>query len=383
MEQKRGKTLNRLWGVGAKHALYSVNGAWYAVLKHFPGALFDDHGYILFRTRDDYLQCEHLQIGVDLNVPGGISNIPGYVRHDSLKDKGEKRREELMYRRNRWDAVIEAGGPNGVSPSLLRQLGIYGGDQGIWMDKARTSKLTEGREGVTVSLLHTGLAYADDLYDDGVLYHYPDTRHPSDRDSSEIEATKAAGRLDLPVFVIIYPSPSSSKRDVHFGWVEDWDDGSKMFLITFSSEQPPLPSEEVRDDEPFKLTEKIGTVKQEIKVRPGQRRFRFRVLRRYSAQCAVCGISLLEVLDAAHIRPKESNGSDDPRNGLVLCAVHHRALHAKLFVIEPNTMEIHYKEDGTDADTLRISYPNLAHLHRKPHKEALEWLWRRWKACAY
>jgi len=72
--------LNKLWEVGAKHALYSESGNWYHQLKEFPGALFDANGYIVFMSREDYLGCENLRITKDLNIPSGISSIPGYVR---------------------------------------------------------------------------------------------------------------------------------------------------------------------------------------------------------------------------------------------------------------------------------------------------------------
>jgi putative restriction endonuclease len=49
-----------------------------------------------------------------------------------------------------------------VTPQLLRDLGIYGGAQGVWVNKERTSQITPGG-GVTVALLHTGASYADDL----------------------------------------------------------------------------------------------------------------------------------------------------------------------------------------------------------------------------
>jgi len=75
-----GKMLNREWNVGALHALYSERGLWYHVLERFPGALFDANGYILFATKQEYEDCGHLNIGEELNVPGGISRIPGYVR---------------------------------------------------------------------------------------------------------------------------------------------------------------------------------------------------------------------------------------------------------------------------------------------------------------
>ena len=75
-----GKNLNREWNVGAAHALYRLDGKWYMPLKKFPGALFDKHGYIRFRTREDYEGCKYLRIGVEVTVPDGINRIPGYVR---------------------------------------------------------------------------------------------------------------------------------------------------------------------------------------------------------------------------------------------------------------------------------------------------------------
>lgn len=75
-----GKTLNVRWRVGARQALYRESGDWYHQLTRFPGALFDIGGYIVFRTRAEYDGCAELRRAKDIHVPGGISNIPGYVR---------------------------------------------------------------------------------------------------------------------------------------------------------------------------------------------------------------------------------------------------------------------------------------------------------------
>jgi putative restriction endonuclease len=261
---------------------------------------------------------------------------------------------------------------------VLRDLGIYGGAQGVWVDKARTGSLTEDTTGVTVGLLHTGSSYADDLSDDGVLYHYPATNRPRGRDLSEIEATKAAGRLGLPVFVITYPSPGSTRRNIYLGWVESWDDSLETFLITFGDSQPAPPVSET-EEQPFRLVEERRTARSQVDARLGQQRFKFYVFKRYGERCAVCGISAPQLLDAAHLRPKRENGSDDPRNGLVLCASHHRALEAELFAIEPGSLRIRYTASGPDADPLRMDYSTLEHLPKKPHTEALEWLWGKWQ----
>jgi hypothetical protein len=82
-----GNKLNEAWQAGAKHALYSRSGDWYHQLEQFPGGLFDANGYVLFNTQAEYLSSPYLQIQQDVHVPGGISQIPGYVRKaNSLDD---------------------------------------------------------------------------------------------------------------------------------------------------------------------------------------------------------------------------------------------------------------------------------------------------------
>lgn len=277
-----------------------------------------------------------------------------------------------------WDALHRAGGPIGMSPHVLRHLGCYAGQQGIFVDKPRTRHLNAG-VGVTVSLLHKGIRYADDLAEDGVLYHYPQTRRPPGRDFAEVEATKAAHALRVPVFVIVQPPRSPTTRDVYRGWVEDWDDAAMIFLVGFG-EAAAATSRDAWEEEPtFSLTELRNGGERTVLARPGQQRFKFRVIKRYGAQCAVCGVGVPEVLDAAHIRPKQDHGSDDPRNGLLLCALHHRAWDADLFGVHPDTLALHVRQGGPSAQALRISRTSLAHLPQPPHVTALEWRWRKWR----
>ena len=95
-----------------------------------------------------------------------------------------------------------------MQPSLLGELGIYGGAQGVWVDKQQT-KAAAPATGVAVSLLHTGATYADDLADDGVIYHYPSTKRRG-KGRAEIAAVKAEG-APLPVFVIISSGPQQGR----------------------------------------------------------------------------------------------------------------------------------------------------------------------------
>lgn len=74
-----------------------------------------------------------------------------------------------------------------------------------------TAQAAQAAGSVCVSILHTGKHYPDDLSDDGVIYHYPETGRQIGRDIAEIEATKEAGRLRLPIFVVL-PSTISQTR---------------------------------------------------------------------------------------------------------------------------------------------------------------------------
>ena len=75
-----GKQLNDEWKVGARHALFSRDGKWFQNLEQFPGALFDPHGYLLFKTEREYRNTPHVHVGKKTNVRGGIASLPGYVR---------------------------------------------------------------------------------------------------------------------------------------------------------------------------------------------------------------------------------------------------------------------------------------------------------------
>jgi hypothetical protein len=83
-----GRLLNKKWGVQAEHALYHREGTFYENLSRFPGALFDSSGYVVFESEAEYRASTHLRVGEKLNVPGGISSIPGYVEAVSSRKLG-------------------------------------------------------------------------------------------------------------------------------------------------------------------------------------------------------------------------------------------------------------------------------------------------------
>jgi putative restriction endonuclease len=277
----------------------------------------------------------------------------------------ELKRRELMF-----DQLMRtsAGLPN---PSQIRELGMYGGAQGIYRDSKNTAELTEDGSGVTVSILHTGRHYDDDMGLHELLYHYPKTDRPPSMDQGEIQATKNAGLLGLPIFVI---SNEGKLRQVRIGFVEDWDDAAEIFLISLQERWAVPQKVDGEAVNAFELTAVSETKLALTASRPNQAKFRFSVLKRYGHKCAVCHIKVTDVLAAAHIRDKRHYGSDDPRNGIVLCQTHHTAFDKHLFGIDPSTYEIKMSEE-TDPDDLGITEFQLTMERGVPHQDALAWRW--------
>lgn len=81
--------------------------------------------------------------------------------------------------------------------------------------------------------------------------------------------------------------------------------------------------------------------------------FRERVLRHYGIRCAVCSVTVSNLIEAAHIHPVKDGGSDIVSNGLPLCANHHIAFDCHLWSIEPNTKKI-VTRLGLDSQALGI-----------------------------
>src|ERR1700678_4528515 len=226
---------------------------------------------------------------------------------------------ERKRRLNLWHEIAKED-LNDIEPKRLRYLGIYGGAQGIWVDKTHTASADTGLDGVTVGILHTGRHYADDLSDDGVIYHYPQTTRPKARDAGEIQATKNAMTHHLPIFVVLPGRKSKARRSLKLGWVSDFDDENRQFLILFGDENPPVYTPPENPSDPFKLRSDSAKKTPKVKVRPGKQRFRFNVMSKYGHKCAVCEIRHPSLLIAAHICGVAERGSDDWRNGIPLCA---------------------------------------------------------------
>lgn len=300
-----------------------------------------------------------------------IDGTPVAARIDPLADTSASVLTEFERRLRMWAELLERGGPLRVRPRQLRELGINGGQQGIWVDAKRTREVG-GQRAVTVGVKHNGRDYPDEVSYDVMRYHYPVTRRRG-HDRAEIDATKVAGALQLPVFVTI---ENGGWREVKRGWIADWNDAQKMFLIEFGSVWPRqmMAGTERSGDGPFELFDDAQRRLRLAQTRPNQTRFKAEVIARYGGQCAVCPISARELMTAAHIVPVGIQGADDPRNGLPLCANHHAAFDRGLLRIEPGTTRILLAAPYLPPD-FSITRTDLRHLPAQPATEALCHRW--------
>jgi hypothetical protein len=281
------------------------------------------------------------------------------------------RREQL------WADLLAVGGPVDVQRGLLRDLKIYGGQAGIFVPNAET-RTPATPKGIALSFLHTGRHYDDEFTATGVIYHYPSTGR-SGHDKSEIEASHAAYRASLPVFVI-GPGNKSTTRTVYRGYIEDVDDKNKVLLITFTRAELPPPPTPTEVSESFNLTDDAPSPSFSARRnRPNQVRFAFDVYKRYGSECAVCGLNVKGLLQAAHLLSKKDGGSDDARNGLSLCANHHLAFDRGYWCVDP-ALKLHAQSAGPALFDLAIPRADLSHLPRQPHPQAISRIWTEWQA---
>ena len=255
-----------------------------------------------------------------------------------------------------------------IKPSFLKENNIYRGAQGIYIDQTLTKNIDP--KGITVSILHTGRHYPDELSEDGLIYHYPQTNRGTRRDTTEIEATKNCKKLNLPLFIIL-PGERINSRTVKEGWVINYNDTNKTFFISFSNQK--VFYEDIKAEQEFYLTSKEKEKFTKIKQRPNQQKFRFDLLKNYGSRCALCSINNEKLLAAAHIRSKDDQGSDDWRNGIILCANHHLAFDNNLIKINPKNLKVETKEKNLKIESNFIN----TLTGKKPHIKALEWKYKK------
>lgn len=276
--------------------------------------------------------------------------------------------QQLAWREAAWSSLL-ASHPTAVAPaSRVRSLGLYNGFRGVWVDKANTASPSTP-SGIAIGVRHDGSSYADVLSSTGLIYKFPETELPG-YDEMEVEATRTAMRLGLPIFVVSGHKDAPT-REVRLAYVEACNEEAHEFLLAFVSEPivgPRHPVLASQDSAPEWLATRIA-------ARANERRFAFEVMERYGPGCAVCEINERTLLASAHLRPRFAKGTDDPQNGLVLCANHHLAMDAGLWRVNPDDAHV-VARSGIDLRRIGVTRSDLSILRAQPSPESLEWLWK-------
>ena len=307
-----------LWRSDFQHFIQSKFPEW---VDYFHKHSKHDNSTPILKLQKTELTDKYLVFFEDSEKP----TLPDIYTHSSTDGvnsqspiRENKISSEYTHRMQIWNHLQEHYKSTNVLPDILREeYRIYRGAAGIWYDKERTTPLSDDGNGITVSVLHTGKSYPDDVGDDSIIYHYPTTNRSGNSDQNEINATKNCKKYHLPLFIITHSKENEKLRDVQLGYVVDWNDDNRTFLINFSESEPIIePSLPMVADTPFDWTQQR---KQKTTTTTSPQRnpvFRFNVLKRYGSKCAVCSIKIDNLLSASHIIPVgEKGGSDDVRNG--------------------------------------------------------------------
>lgn len=277
--------------------------------------------------------------------------------------------DESLWREAVWAEMQNHPSWPDLPPMYLREIGVYSGAAGIWRDLRHTSSLANG--GLAVSVMHTGKHYADDMDEDGIIYHYPTTDRAASQDAGEIQSVKNTRESGLPIFVI---SKIGDARRVTRGWISDHDDHHRLFLFEFTQKTSAGIAVEL-DHSGFEVNSRRRLRADQVIRAERSSRFKFDAIKRFDGRCAVTGIDVVEMLDGAHVVPVKNGGPDDPRNSLLLSAAHHRAFDAHLWVVRPKDLVLVTRPDGPSLERMKFKVQNLEHLAREgtlPHNDALE-----------
>lgn len=158
----------------------------------------------------------------------------------------------------------------------------------------------------------------------------------------------------LPLLYFLQVKPKPGVEYLVFAPVEVIADDAdrERFLLDLNPSEL-YEGREVLDVEP--VPERLNRVFErrygvsEVRTRLFQAHFRREVLGAYDRRCSVCALKESPLLDGAHLVPdREELGAPRVRNGLSLCALHHRAFDRDLLGITPD-LTVHVFRERLEA----------------------------------
>src|SRR5712691_11920802 len=227
--------------------------------------------------------------------------------------------------RERWVAV---------PPSELRGFRVHlKGQQGIFKPAELTEPLSIT---TTIDSEHA----QDTIEGSRVLYDYVSREHQN-------EALKRCAEAEQPLIYFLQVKKRPATEYVIFApvYVIGWNDQSRCFVVDLSEQKPgeivsPAPMKRQLRLPVLRTPESPSEIREltksyavtTVQRRLCEARFRTAVLDAYGDRCAVCRLHVRPLLDAAHVGPALSRPGQaiDVREGIALCATHHRAFDANI-----------------------------------------------------
>ncbi len=209
--------------------------------------------------------------------------------------------------------------------------------------------------------------YQDDVSDDLTTIRYDYS--PYDGLNEGVKRASQFG-LGFVHLVQVNPKPKSEYLLVSPVFVDGWDDTARTFSLFALPESmtnvPPEP--ELVADAAHSLPEhEKRTALRLVEQRLGQAGFRKEVLAAQRNRCTVCELRVRPLVDAAHVVPHaDPRSTNEVRNGLALCALHHRAFDTDVLRIDPDAV-VHVDEgrlaefSSLAPDALRRRDPAAVH----------------------
>jgi putative restriction endonuclease len=160
-----------------------------------------------------------------------------------------------------------------------------------------------------------------------------------------------------PLTSIIIGKNSGIPGDGFIAWDVDDLDSAHQLVYEYDWEKLKNPfggfdendSIESFSDTLVQHPEKSEEIYRKVKVRgPAQAVFRKALLKAYDNECAICGLSFVEALEAAHILPWSKSLPKDrisPCNGILLCSNHHKLFDAGWLKVTEDLKIMHVDKD--------------------------------------
>ncbi|GMM90455.1 HNH endonuclease [Vibrio fortis] len=269
--------------------------------------------------------------------------------------------KEIERRKKLFNAISYVDVAPEVEPSKLRDLGIYGGAAGVWVNTEVTRDIVDSSSGVAVSVLHTGKDYSDTMSTEGINYDFPNTQRKGSHDQNEIKALKNCFEAQIPLFVISKAS-NKSLRNVHIGLISSFDETNAKVFIKFVGQDKLFPkaNESINESEVEYKVNFESDVNKSLNDSPEKRRSRlssrsktprvvYRLVKDYSRDPDVVAEALYRAngrcekcqakapftkrsngqpyLEVHHIIPLSQGGLDSLSNVISLCPNCHREVH--------------------------------------------------------